>query len=162
MKHKAIYPGTFDPITNGHIDIITRASKLFSEVIIAVASSKAKKPYLSLTKRIELIKDVLGSLPGITVIGFDMLLIDFVRGQKANIILRGLRAVNDFEYELQLAGMNRKLAQEVETLFLIPSEHLICISSSLVREIASFGGDVSQFVPPAVVLALKQRREQIL
>jgi pantetheine-phosphate adenylyltransferase len=160
MKHKAIYPGTFDPITNGHIDIITRASKLFSEVIIAVASSKAKRPYLSLTKRIELIKYALGSLPGITVMGFDMLLIDFVRAQKADIILRGLRAVNDFEYELQLAGMNRKLAKEVETLFLVPSEHLMCISSSLVREIASFGGDVSQFVPPAVALALKQRREQ--
>nr|WP_058506018.1 pantetheine-phosphate adenylyltransferase [Legionella nautarum] len=162
MKHKAIYPGTFDPVTNGHVDIITRASKLFPEVVVAVASSSAKRPYLSLETRIALIQEVVGSLPGVSVIGFDTLLIDFVHKQKASIILRGLRAVNDFEYEFQLAGMNRKLSKEIETLFLTPSEHLMFISSTLVREISSLGGEVSQFVPPAVVQALEHRRQQNL
>lgn len=160
MKHKAIYPGTFDPVTNGHIDIITRASKLFPELVVAVASNSSKRPYLPLETRIELINDAVGSLPGVSVIGFNTLLIDFVHEQKAEIILRGLRAVNDFEYEFQLAGMNRKLSKEIETLFLTPSEHLMFISSTLVREIACLGGDVSQFVPAAVVEALEHRREQ--
>ncbi|MBA3535719.1 MAG: pantetheine-phosphate adenylyltransferase [Tatlockia sp.] len=162
MKHKAIYPGTFDPITNGHIDIITRASRIFPELVIAVASNSAKNPYLSLPMRIELIKEAVGNLPGVSVIGFDTLLIDFVHQQKAGIILRGLRAVNDFEYEFQLAGMNRKLAKDIETLFLTPSEHLMFISSTLVREISSLGGDVSQFVPAAVVQALNERRDRVL
>lgn len=158
MKHKAIYPGTFDPITNGHVDIITRAAKIFPELVVAVASSSAKRPYFSLETRIELIKDALGNLPGVSVMGFDCLLIDFVREQKAGIILRGLRAVNDFEYEFQLAGMNRKLSKEIETLFLTPSEHVLFISSTLVREIAQLGGDVSQFVPPSVERAFCQKR----
>lgn len=158
MKHKAIYPGTFDPITNGHVDIIARAAKLFPELVVAVASHSAKNPFLPLTTRVALIKDAVGNLPGVSVIGFDSLLIDFVHEQKAGIILRGLRAVNDFEYEFQLAGMNRKLSKEIETLFLTPSEHLMFISSTLVREIASLGGDVSQFVPAAVVRALQQRK----
>ncbi|CDZ75867.1 Phosphopantetheine adenylyltransferase [Legionella massiliensis] len=160
MKNKAIYPGTFDPVTNGHIDIITRASKIFPELIVAVASNSAKRPYLHLSTRIELIQEAVGDLPGVSVLGFDTLLIDFVNKQKAGIILRGLRAVNDFEYEFQLAGMNRKLSKEIETLFLTPSENLMFISSSLVREISSFGGDVSQFVPETVVQALEQRRKQ--
>lgn len=162
MKHKAVYPGTFDPVTNGHIDIITRASKLFPELVVAVASSSAKHPFFPIDTRIELIKNALGNLPGVSVVGFNNLLIDFVKEQGAGIILRGLRAVNDFEYEFQLAGMNRKLSQEIETLFLTPSEHLMFISSSLVREIVSFGGDVSQFVPNSVVRAIEERNAQRL
>ncbi|KTC76806.1 pantetheine-phosphate adenylyltransferase [Legionella brunensis] len=158
MKHKVIYPGTFDPITNGHVDIITRASKIFPELIVAVASNAAKHPYFSLETRIELIKEALGNLPGVDVMGFDCLLIDFVREQKAGIILRGLRAVNDFEYEFQLAGMNRKLAKEIETLFLTPSEEVLFISSTLVREIAQLGGDISRFVPASVERAFAQKR----
>lgn len=160
MKHKAIYPGTFDPVTNGHIDIILRAAKLFPEVVVAVASNSAKRPYFPLETRIELIKEALGPLPGVSVVGFDTLLIHFVRAQKGDIILRGLRAVNDFEYEFQLAGMNRKLSQEIETLFLTPSEHLMFISSTLVREIALLQGDVSQFVPASVVRALEKQEQR--
>lgn len=162
MKRKAIYPGTFDPITNGHIDIITRASRIFPEIVVAVANNSAKSPYLSLSTRIELIKESLGTLAGVSVIGFDSLLIDFAIKQNADIILRGLRAVNDFEYEFQLAGMNRKLAKHIETIFLTPSEHLMFISSSLVREISSLGGDVLQFVPAAVVRALEKRRKGVI
>lgn len=158
MKQKAIYPGTFDPVTNGHIDIIKRASKLFPELVVAVASSSAKKPFFSLDERIELLKKSLGNLQGVSVMGFDTLLIDFAKTQGAGIILRGLRAVNDFEYEFQLAGMNRKLSKDIETVFLTPSEHLLFISSSLVREIVSFGGDVSQFVPEPVLDALANRQ----
>ena len=157
MKRKAIYPGTFDPVTNGHVDIITRAAKLFPDFIIAVANNSTKRPYLPLSTRIELIKESLQHLPHVSVIGFDCLLIDFAREHKADIILRGLRAVNDFEYEFQLAGMNRKLAQDIETVFLTPSENLMFISSTLVREIASLGGDISQFVPHAVAEALKRQ-----
>lgn len=159
MKRKAIYPGTFDPVTNGHIDIITRAAKLFPELIIAVASNNAKKPYLSLASRIELLKETLQHLPSVSVIGFNCLLIDFAREHQADIILRGLRAVNDFEYEFQLAGMNRKLDPEIETVFLTPSENLMFISSTLVREIATLGGDVSQFVPEAVAKVLKKQAQ---
>jgi pantetheine-phosphate adenylyltransferase len=160
MKRKAIYPGTFDPVTNGHLDIITRAANIFPELVVAVAGNKAKRPYLSLEKRIELLNEVVGHLPGVQVVGFDTLLIDFVLEQKAGIILRGLRAVSDFEYEFQLAGMNRKLSKQVETLFLTPSENLMFISSTLVREIAALHGDVSQFVPPAVVKALHTREHE--
>lgn len=160
MKHTAIYPGTFDPVTNGHVDIITRATKLFSEVIVAVASNNAKNPYLSLATRIKLIQEAVVNLPQVSVLGFDTLLVDFALKHKAKILLRGLRAVSDFEYELQLAGMNRKLSSEIETLFLAPSEHVMCISSSLVREISILGGDVTQFVPHSVVQALMHRRKE--
>ncbi|MGQ3891627.1 pantetheine-phosphate adenylyltransferase [Legionella sp. CNM-4043-24] len=160
MKQRAIYPGTFDPVTNGHIDIITRAANIFPELVVAVASNKAKRPYLSLEQRISLIEEAVADLPGVSVVGFDNLLIDFVREQKAGIILRGLRAVHDFEYEFQLAGMNRKLSADVETLFLTPSENLMFISSTLVREIAILKGDVSQFVPASVVDALQKRALQ--
>ena len=161
MKQKAIYPGTFDPVTNGHIDIISRAAKIFPELIVAVASNKQKRPYLSLETRIQLLEEVAGSFPGVKVIGFDSLLIDFVLEQKATIILRGLRAVSDFEYEFQLAGMNRKLSKQVETLFLTPSENSMFISSTLVREIASLNGDVSQFVPANVVIELQKKQNEL-
>ena len=156
MKLKAIYPGTFDPITNGHIDIITRAAVLFPELVIAVATNPNKHPFFSLETRIELIKEAVAHLPGVSVRGFDNLLVHFVQEQGAQVILRGLRAVSDFEYEFQLAGMNKKLLKEVETLFLTPSEESMFISSTLVREIASLGGNVRGFVPPGVVVALQK------
>lgn len=161
MKHKAIYPGTFDPVTNGHLDIITRAAVIFPELIVAVASNAAKHPFLPLNTRIELLQQAVGGLPGVSVLGFDNLLIDFVHEQKAGIILRGLRAVSDFEYEFQLAGMNRKLSKHVETMFLTPSEDSMFISSTLVREIALLGGDISRFVPAAVVSALEKMKEKL-
>ncbi|MFC7782325.1 pantetheine-phosphate adenylyltransferase [Legionella taurinensis] len=160
MKPRAIYPGTFDPVTNGHVDIIQRAASIFPDIIVGVANSSAKKPFFSLDERIALLREALHDVPGVKVVGFSTLLIDFVREQQATIILRGLRAVNDFEYEFQLAGMNRKLSPDIETLFLTPSEHLMFISSSLVREIAAFNGDVSQFVPAAVVRALKDKKQK--
>lgn len=155
MKQKVIYPGTFDPVTNGHVDIITRASKLFPEVVVAVAENKVKRPFFSLKDRIRFIQNTVGHLSGISVVGFGNLLIDLAKAQQANIILRGLRAVSDFEHEFQLAGMNRKIAKHIETLFLTPSEDSMFLSSSLVREIALIGGDVSAFVPPIVVEAFK-------
>lgn len=161
MKQKAIYPGTFDPVTNGHVDIITRAANIFPELIVAVANNKAKRPFFPLETRIDLVNEAVGHIPGVTVVGFDNLLIDFALEQKANIILRGLRAVADFEYEFQLAGMNRKLSQQVETLFLTPSENLMFISSTLVREIAALNGDVSQFVPAAVVNQLNKKFNEV-
>lgn len=159
MNLKAIYPGTFDPVTNGHIDIICRAARIFPEIIVAVATSKVKQPLFSLQTRIELLQEAVMHLPQVKVIGFDNLLIDFVREQQADVILRGLRAVSDFEYEFQLAGMNRKLCKNVETMFLTPSEHLMFISSTLVREIALLQGDVSQFVPECVVRELVKRQK---
>ncbi|MBA2648775.1 MAG: pantetheine-phosphate adenylyltransferase [Legionella sp.] len=161
MPKKAIYPGTFDPVTNGHVDIICRAASIFPELIVAVATNKAKQPYLCLKTRIGLLREVLSHLPSVRVIGFENLLIDFAIEQQASIILRGLRAVSDFEYEFQLAGMNRKLSKTIETLFLTPSENLMFISSTLVREIALLKGDVSQFVPNCVVEALHKRQQQI-
>ena len=157
MKSKAIYPGTFDPVTNGHIDLITRAAKIFPEIVVAVASNRSKRPFFSLQERIELLQTAVQTLPGVSVVGFDNLLINFVREQGASIILRGLRAVSDFEYEFQLAGMNRKLSKDVETMFLTPSENSMFISSTLVREIAILGGDVSGFVPDIVVHALTDK-----
>jgi pantetheine-phosphate adenylyltransferase len=157
MNSKAIYPGTFDPVTNGHIDIIRRAAKIFPELIVAVASNSVKRPFFPLDLRINLLKESLGTVPGLQIIGFENLLIEFAREQNAGIILRGLRAVSDFEYEFQLAGMNRKLSKNIETLFLTPSDDVMFISSTLVREIALLGGDVSQFVPSCVVKALQDR-----
>ena len=158
MKLKAIYPGTFDPITNGHLDIIARGAQIFPELIIAVATNQAKRPFFSLETRIRLIEEAVSHLSGIQVMGFDNLLIDFAQAQHAHVILRGLRAVSDFEYEFQLAAMNRKLHKQIETMFLTPSENLMFISSTLVREIATFNGDVSQFVPPGVVKELQKRQ----
>lgn len=152
----AVYPGTFDPITNGHTDLVERAARLFDRVIVSVAASPKKAPLLSLDLRVDLAKEVLGHLPNVEVIGFDSLLANLVKEQNANIILRGLRAVSDFEYEFQLANMNRKLAPQAESMFLTPAEHLSFISSTLIREIASLGGDVSKFVHPAVEKALRE------
>lgn len=157
MNKKAIYPGTFDPMTNGHVDIIQRAASLFPQLIVAVASNARKQPYFSWPERIDLARQCVGHLPGIQVVGFDTLLIHFARQQGANIILRGLRAVSDFEYEFQLAGMNRKLCQDIETIFLTPSEDTMFVSSSLVKEVASFDGDISQFVPPEVVAYMQRK-----
>lgn len=151
----AIYPGTFDPITNGHSDLVQRASRLFDKVIVAVAASPKKQPLLPLDVRSQLVKEVTAHLDNVEIIGFDCLLADLVKQQNANIILRGLRAVSDFEYEFQLANMNRQLAPQAESLFLTPAEHLSFISSTLIREIAALKGDVSKFVHPAVEKALK-------
>ncbi len=152
----AVYPGTFDPITNGHTDLVQRAARIFDRVIVAVAASPKKAPMLPLEQRVGLAKTVLGHLPNVEVIGFDCLLANLVKEQNANIILRGLRAVSDFEYEFQLANMNRKLAPQAESMFLTPAEHLSFISSTLIREIASLNGDVSKFVHPAVEQALRE------
>ncbi|HHM06168.1 MAG TPA: pantetheine-phosphate adenylyltransferase [Gammaproteobacteria bacterium] len=153
----AIYPGTFDPITHGHSDIVTRACRLFGRVIVAVAANPGKQPAFSLDERVALARTVLGDHGQVTVTGFDSLLVDFARAQGARVILRGLRAVSDFEYEFQLAGMNRTLSPEVETVFLMPAEHYSYLSASLVREVAALGGEVSRFVHPEVEAALKQR-----
>ena len=151
----AIYPGTFDPITKGHGDLVERASRLFDHVIIAVAASPKKNPLFPLEQRVALAQEVTAHLPNVEVVGFSTLLAHFVKEQNANILLRGLRAVSDFEYEFQMASMNRHLIPEVETLFLTPAEQYGFISSSLVREIARLGGDVSGFVPAAVAAALQ-------
>lgn len=153
MKQKVIYPGTFDPVTNGHLDIIQRAAKIFTEVIVAVANNNIKRPHFNLESRINFIKHELSHCKNITVIGFNCLLIDFVHQQNANIILRGLRAINDFEYEFQLAGMNKQLSPDIETIFLTPSAHCMFISSSLVKEIALLNGDINKFVPINVAKA---------
>lgn len=153
----AIYPGTFDPITNGHVDLAARAAPLFERLVVAIAESPAKGPAMPLHDRIALAREALAGIPNIEVIGFDTLLATFVRQLGAGVLLRGLRAVSDFEYEFQLASMNRHLIPEVETLFLTPSEHFSFISSTLVREVARLGGDVSGFVHPSVSAALRRR-----
>ena len=154
---KAVYPGTFDPLTRGHEDLVRRASKLFDSLILGIADSRAKRTYFTLDERIEIAREVLGDVKNLQVVGFDGLLIDFVRKQGARVVLRGLRAVSDFEYEFQLAGMNRNLFPEMETVFLTPSEQHMFISATLVREIAALGGDVSEFVHPVVAKRLKQK-----
>ncbi len=157
MKTRVIYPGTFDPITNGHKDLVERASRLFDEVVVAIAAGHHKKPLFTLEERVDLVQNVIGHLPNVTVCGFSDLLARFFVQQKATAVLRGLRAVSDFEYEFQLANMNRQLEKEFETVFLTPAEHLSFISSTLVREIARLGGDVSKFVPPEVVAAFNRK-----
>ncbi|NIP72367.1 MAG: pantetheine-phosphate adenylyltransferase [Gammaproteobacteria bacterium] len=153
----AVYPGTFDPITNGHTDLVQRAARLFGRVIVAVAANPQKAPAFSQDERVEFARVALEGLDNVRVCSFDTLLVHFVREHKAQVILRGLRAVSDFEFEFQLAGMNRHLAPEVETLFLTPAEQYAYISSSLVREIAALGGDVSPFVHEKVGAALAAR-----
>ena len=152
-----VYPSTFDPITNGHTDLIQRASLLFDRVLVAVAVDTGKDPVFDIHRRVELARRVLEKIPEVEVLPFSGLLVDFARKQGAPVIMRGLRAVSDFEYELQLAGLNRRMAPDVETLFLTPSEQSAYISSSLVREIARLGGDVSTFVAPLVQAALRER-----
>lgn len=154
----AVYPGTFDPITHGHSDLVNRASRLFDRLIVAIAMNPGKQPLFSIDKRVSLAKRVLSTCANVEVVAFDSLLVDFVRQQNAQVILRGLRAVSDFEFEFQLASMNRRLAPDIETLFLTPSEKFSFISSSLVREIALHGGDVSPFVHDDVRTALSSQR----
>lgn len=155
--NRAVYPGTFDPLTRGHEDLVRRASLLFEAVIVGVADSRAKHPFLTMRERVDLASEVLAEVKNVKVVGFSGLLIDFIREHGARVILRGLRAVSDFEYEFQLAGMNRNLYPDVETVFLTPSEQHMFISATLVREIATFGGDVSKFVHPLVQARLKQK-----
>lgn len=157
MSSTALYPGTFDPVTNGHTDLVRRACKLFGKVIVAVAAHPEKQPLFSLEERIALATSILGEFQGVEIIGFDNLLVDCVRQHNATVILRGLRAVSDFEYEFQMAGMNRHLAPDIETVFMTPSDHVMLISSSLVKEIAKLGGSVAEFVDPRVQTALIER-----
>jgi pantetheine-phosphate adenylyltransferase len=154
MSNIAIYPGTFDPITLGHSDLVERAARLFDQVIVAIAASPGKQPVFSLEERLALAQKALAHIPNATILAFEGLLVQFAQAHGANIIIRGLRAVSDFEYEFQLAGMNRKLSPEIETLFLTPAEQYSYISSSLVREVAALGGDVSAFVHPHIMAEL--------
>ncbi len=147
---KAVYPGTFDPLTRGHEDLVRRASRLFGSLVLGIADSRAKRTFFTLQERIEMAREVLADVKNVSVVGFSGLLTEFVRDQSARVVLRGLRAVSDFEYEFQLAGMNRVLNPEFETVFLTPGEQHMFISATLVREIATLGGDVSKFVHPSV------------
>ncbi len=156
MKTKVIYPGTFDPITNGHMDIITRAAKIFDQVIVAVAASKEKRPMFDLATRVEMAKRATKNMPNVTIESFDTLLVNFCKEQKASIIIRGLRAVSDFEYELQMSYANQSLESSIETLYLMPSLSNAFISSSVVRAILKYRGDVSHLVPQEI-LALLER-----
>lgn len=157
MNNVAVYAGTFDPITFGHIDVIERAVKLFDRIIIAVAKSSQKKTLFTLEERVALATEVLKPFPHVQVAGFDSLLLDFAKSHGANVILRGLRTVTDFDYEFQLASMNRQLNPAIESIFLMPAEKYMSISSSLIREIAALGGDVTSFVPPLVKQALERK-----
>lgn len=157
LHTKILYPGTFDPITNGHVDLVTRAVKLFDEVVIAVASGHHKKPLFNFEERVALVETVFADLPQVSVIGFEGLLVDFMREKNATAVLRGLRAMSDFEYEFQLANMNRELDENFEAVFLTPSQNYSFISSTMIREIAKLGGDVSKFVPDCVAEAFTQK-----
>jgi pantetheine-phosphate adenylyltransferase len=157
MKNTAVYAGTFDPVTYGHMDLVERASRIFDEVIVGIAASPNKKPLFTLDERVELTRAVLSEYKNVKVYGFNSLLLEFAKQHQANVILRGLRAVADFDYEFQLASMNRFMNQEIESMFLMPAEKYMYISSSIVREIAALGGDVTGFVPAAVVKALQNK-----
>ena len=157
---KAVYPGTFDPLTLGHEDVVKRAAKLFDEVVLAIAESSSKRPVFSLEERVLMATELLAPLANVRVARFGGLLTEFLQQQGANVILRGLRAVSDFEYEFQMAGMNRKLLPNVETVFLTPSDDYMFVSASIVREIALLGGDVAQFVSPLVVRKLNEKIKQ--
>jgi pantetheine-phosphate adenylyltransferase len=158
MPRRAIYPGTFDPITNGHTDLVRRAAGIFDQVLVAVANNPRKEPMFTLEERIELSRRVLGDIPNVEVTGYDGLTVDFMRERGIRIVVRGLRAVSDFEFEFQLANMQRHLLPEMETVFLTPQEQFTFISSTMVREIAVFGGSVSEFVDPVVAAALRTRK----
>ena len=155
--NRAVYPGTFDPITRGHEDLVRRASTLFDEIIVAVADSRGKSPFFTFEERVSMARETLAPFDNVRVEGFSGLLMDFLHKHDAKIILRGLRAVSDFEYEFQMAGMNRNLFPDVETLFLTPAEQYMFISATMVREIAGLGGDVSPFVNPIVIPRLKAK-----
>ena len=157
---RAIYPGSFDPVTNGHLDVIERARKLFDEVIVAVAHNDEKQPLLSLTERLDLLRETAGRIANVRIAEFEGLLIDFAKAQNAGAVIRGLRAVSDFEFEFQMALMNRKLDAAVETIFLMPKEEYTYLSSRIVKEIARLGGDISSFVPACVAKALSRQFAQ--
>lgn len=157
----AVYPGTFDPVTNGHSDLVQRASKLFDKVIVAIAANPSKTPLFNLDQRVSMVSHVLSDIPNVEVCGFSDLLVNFVRKKQANVILRGLRVVSDFEFEMQLASMNRRLDNSIETVFLTPAEETSFISASLVKEVALHGGDVSQFVHTIVVDELNAVMDKI-
>jgi pantetheine-phosphate adenylyltransferase len=154
---KVIYPGTFDPLTRGHEDIVRRAARLFDRVVVGIADSESKRPFFTSDERVAMAREVLSPYPNVEVAAFSSLLMDFVHDQDARVILRGLRAASDFEYEFQMAGMNRNLYPDVETLFLTPSEQYMFVSATIVREIAKFGGDVSAFVHPVVLARLADK-----
>ena len=158
MNRGALYPGTFDPITNGHHDLVRRAASLFDRVIVAIAANPNKAPMFPLEARVDLARRVLHDVPNVEVLGYSELTIEFARKHKVGVVVRGLRAVSDFEFEFQLANMNRHLARDIETVFLTPQEQFTFISSSLVREIAILGGDVNEFVDPIVAAELKKHR----
>ena len=157
MSSRAMYPGTFDPFTNGHNDLVRRASRIFDKVVVAIAANPNKAPLFPLEKRIELVRTVIGDVPNVEVMGYTGLTVEFARQHDLNVMMRGLRAVSDFEFEFQLATMSRHLSDQVETVFLTPTEQFNFISSTLIREIASLGGNVSEFVHPAVADALRAR-----
>ena len=161
MATRAVYPGTFDPFTRGHEDLVRRASKLFDEVIVGVADSRTKQPFFQLDERLAMTREVVSSYPNVRVESFRGLLMNFIKTQEARVVLRGLRAVSDFEYEFQLAGMNRNLYPDVETLFLTPGEQHMFVSATIVREIATLGGDVSKFVQPVVEQCIKDKVRQL-
>lgn len=158
MKRNAVYPGTFDPITNGHHDLLRRAASIFDRVVVAIAANPSKAPLLALERRVQLARLVLADLKNVEVMGYSGLTVDFARQNGLSVIVRGLRAVSDFEFEFQLATMSRHLSSDIETVFLTPQEPFSFISSTLVREIALYGGDVSQFVHPTVAAALSKRK----
>jgi len=157
LKRKIVYPGTFDPITRGHEDLVRRAARIFDEVVVAVAANASKRPFFSLEERIAMARDSLASVQGVRVTGFDGLLVEFVRREGTHLVLRGLRAVSDFEYEFQLAGMNRSMDPDLETVFMMPGEQYMFVSASMVREIARLGGDVRPFVAPLIAERLATR-----
>ena len=157
MSSRAMYPGTFDPFTNGHNDLVRRASRIFDKVVVAIAANPGKAPLFPLEQRIELVKVVVDDVPNVEVVGYTVLTVEFAHRHGLNVMMRGLRAVSDFEFEFQLATMSRHLSDQVETVFLTPTEQFNFISSTLIREIASLGGDVSEFVHPAVAEALRAR-----
>ncbi|RTZ65332.1 MAG: pantetheine-phosphate adenylyltransferase [Aquificaceae bacterium] len=160
MAVTALYPGTFDPITNGHIDLVERATQMFDRVVVAIAENKRKNPLFSLEERIDLAKQVLADNPNVEVMGFNTLLVDFAHEQQAKVLVRGLRAVADFEFEFQLASMNRHLAPDIESVYLMPSEQYSFISSSLVKEVARLGGDIEKYVHPVVYRALRASQKE--
>lgn len=157
MNKKAVYPGTFDPMTLGHEDLARRAARLFDHVVLAVADSKTKRPLFTLAERIDMAREALSDVKNVTIEGFSGLLMQFVIAHDARVVLRGVRAVSDFDYEFQLAGMNRKMHPEVETVFMTPGEEYMFLSATLVREISVMGGDVSQFVSPVIAARLKAK-----
>ena len=157
MKSRAVYPGTFDPVTYGHIDLIRRALKIFDEVVVAVAHNPGKRPLFSVKERVDLLKRVTQDLPGVTIDAFDSLVVDYVRRKQARVVIRGLRMLSDFEYEFQMALTNRKLSDDVETIFMMPSEQYAYVSARLLKEAGAFGANLSAFVPSFVAAALRRK-----